>query len=49
MLKTESKMMKVYDMACRETVIKSSGTDGPYQKFKIPYIEQWQMRLAITE
>ena len=49
MLKTESISIKVYDMECRETTIKSSGKDGPYQKFVIPFINQWQMILAISE
>jgi hypothetical protein len=49
MLITASRTIKVYDMECRETIIKSSGTDGPYKKFSIPYIDQWQMRLVITE
>jgi hypothetical protein len=49
MLRTNSSSIKVYDMQCRETIIKSSGNDGPYQKFRIPYIDQWQMRIATTE
>ena len=49
MLKTDKQIIKVYDMHCRETLIKSSGTDGPYQKFLIPEIGQWKMVLAVTE
>jgi hypothetical protein len=49
MVRTDRRLIKVYDMKCRETVIRSSGTDGPYQKFIIPFIDQWQMRLAVTE
>jgi len=36
MLRTEKKAIKLYDMECRETVIRSSGADGPYQKFCTP-------------
>lgn len=49
MLRTESKEIKVYDMECRETVIRSSGEEGPYQKFVIPVVESWQMRLVVTQ
>ena len=49
MLKTENKTITIYDMACRKTEITSSGGDGLYQKFVIPEVEQWQIRLAICE
>jgi hypothetical protein len=49
MLRTESSRVKVYDMECREILVRSSGEDGPYRKFLIPFIDQWQMRLVITE
>jgi hypothetical protein len=49
MVRTESKSVKVYDMECRETTIMSSGSDGPYQRFVIPYVDPWQMRLVITD
>ena len=49
MLRTESNIIKVYDMQCSETSIKSSSIDGPYRKFTIPSIAPWQMRLVITE
>ncbi len=49
MLRTESRFIKVYDMECRETSVKSSGTDGPYQKFTLKMIDPWQMRLVVTE
>lgn len=48
-LRTEKKTIKLYNMECRETAIQSSGTDGPYQKFIIPYVDPWQIRLVITE
>ncbi len=47
MLKTEKSTIKVYDMSCKETLIKSSGEDGPYQKFVIPYVDPWQVRLIV--
>lgn len=49
MLRTENPTIKVYDMNCKETVIRSSGTDGPYQKFFIPYVDPWQVRLIVNE
>jgi len=49
MLRTENRAIKLYDMDCRGTVIRSSGADGPYQKFIIPYVDPWQIRLVVTE
>ena len=49
MLRTENMSIKVYDMECKESVIRSSGVDGPYQKFIIPYVDPWQIRLVISE
>lgn len=49
MIKTLNKSVRVYDMNCRESVIRSAGNDGPYQKFVIPYVEAWKMCLVITE
>ncbi len=49
MLHTDLEAIKLFDMACKETIIPSSGTDGPYRKFVIPYVDPWQIRLAICE
>jgi hypothetical protein len=49
MLQTENKAIRLYDMECRATIITSSGVDGPYKKFVIPYVDPWQMRLVVTE
>ncbi|MEJ7678135.1 MAG: hypothetical protein WKG06_09785 [Segetibacter sp.] len=49
MLKTENTTIKVYDMTCKKTVIKSTGVDGPYQKFVIPNVDPWQVRLIVNE
>jgi hypothetical protein len=49
MLHTKNTTIRVYDMDCKETVISSSGTDGPYKKFIIPYVDAWQIRLIINE
>ena len=49
MLRTENKAIKVYDMECREILIRSSGADGPYQKFVIPSVDPWQARLIVNE
>ncbi|RIJ46484.1 hypothetical protein D1614_18930 [Maribellus luteus] len=47
MLQTENTKIKVYDMNCKETIIQSSGENGLYQKFIIPEVDPWQMRLVI--
>ncbi|HTN08811.1 hypothetical protein [Agriterribacter sp.] len=49
MIRTNKKLIRVFDMKCKETVIPSSGTDGPYQKFIIPYVDAWQIRLVMCE
>ena len=49
MLRTENKTIKVYDMACKEMLIQSSGSDGAYQKFVIPEVGAWEIRLVISE
>ncbi len=49
MLRTENKTIKLYDMKCGKTVIRSSGEDGPYQKFIIPEVDSRQMRLVVSE
>lgn len=49
MLHTENKTIKVYDMACKETEIQSSGTDGAYQNFVIPEVGAWENRLVVSE
>jgi hypothetical protein len=49
MIKTENRTLELFDMDCRETIIRSKGTDGPYQKFIIPAVDPWQMRLAVCE
>jgi len=49
MLRTPNRSVKVYDMECRETVITSSGADGEYQKFVIPEVDPWQIRLVVNE
>jgi hypothetical protein len=46
MLRTGNKTIKVYDMACKETVIQSSGADGAYQKFVIPEVRAWEINLV---
>ena len=49
MLRTEKKTIRLYDMKCKETFIRSTGSDGPYQKFIIPEIDPWQAGLILTE
>lgn len=49
MLYTKGKTIKVYDMENKETILKSSGQSGPYQRFVIPYVDPWEMRLIAIE
>lgn len=49
MLHTENQTARLYDMSCAPTVIRSTGSDGPYRKFVIPSVAPWQMRLVVTE
>ena len=49
MLRTGNKTIKVYDMACKETEIQSSETDDSYQKFLIPEVGAWEIRLLLCE
>ena len=49
MLRTESESIICFDMECRETVVRSSGKDGPYRKFVLPEVGPWQMGLIIAE
>ena len=49
LLKTTGNTIKVYDMNSKETIITTIGKDGPYQKFVIPYVDPWQMRLVINK
>ncbi len=49
LLRTEKKRVTFYDMECKATTLFSSATDGPYQKFTIPYIDPWQIRLLVIE
>jgi hypothetical protein len=46
MLRTENNSIQVYDMACKKTVITSSGKDGAYQKFVIPEVRAWEINLV---
>jgi len=45
MLRTENMAIRVYDMTCNQTVVRSSGSDGPYQRFIISSVDPWQIRL----
>jgi hypothetical protein len=49
MLRKEYKAMRLYDMECREKVIRSSEEDRSYQKFMIPKVDSWQVRLIVNE
>jgi len=49
MLLTTKETLKLYDMQCKEIIIRSSGTDGPYRKFVIPEVGPWEIRLAVNE
>lgn len=49
MLRTTSQVVKISDMECKWKKIRSSGVDGPYQKFVIDRVDPWQIRLLLTE
>ena len=46
LLRTKTRSIKLSDMNCNESVIQSSGSDGHYQKFIIPFVDPWQIRLV---
>ncbi len=48
LLRTRHKQVRVWDMQCRETSLEAAATDGPYQKFVIPSVAPWQMKLVVT-
>ncbi len=47
-LLTNRKSIELYDMQSKKTVIRSSGVEGSYQKFVIPYVDPWQVRLVVN-
>ncbi len=49
MIRTEKESIRIYDMECRESMVRSSGKDGPYQKFVLPEVNPWQMRLVVCD
>lgn len=48
-IRTDIGSIKVYNMECGETIVPSSGKDGPYQKFVLPNLDPWKMVLIIGE
>jgi hypothetical protein len=46
MLRAAGEEIAVFDMGCAETRIRSSGADGSYQRFVLPPINAWEMRLV---
>jgi hypothetical protein len=49
MVRTDRKEISVYDMNCGKVTVSSSMADGPYQKFILPEVPAWQMRLVCTK
>jgi hypothetical protein len=49
MIKTDRKEISVYDMNCGAVTVSASSADGGYQKFILPEIPAWQMRLVCTK
>jgi len=45
MLFTEQTELNVFDMNCAEVSVRSEGSDGAYQRFSLPPIGPWEMRL----
>jgi hypothetical protein len=48
-LLTQSDQIKVFDMDCREHVVRAGGRDGPYRHFTLLPIEPWSARLVVQE
>lgn len=49
MIHTTDETIRVYDMNCKETVIRADGKEGPYRRFVIPHVKAWEMQLVVTE
>jgi hypothetical protein len=49
MLRTDKTALRMYDMQCNTTLIRSIERDGPYQKFVINNVDPWEARLLTTE
>jgi hypothetical protein len=49
LLRTDHKRIRVWDMHGKETTLAAAATDGPYQKFVLPNVGPWEMRLVVTE
>ena len=43
MINTDIGSIRVFDMDCKETIVPSTGRDGPYQKFVLPHLDPWKM------
>ena len=41
--------LRVVDMDCAETAIRSDGLHGPYRRFRIPCIPAWRMILCVCQ
>lgn len=48
MLKTDQPSIRVYDMNCKETTVRSTGSDGGYRKFVIPVAEARHIYLVVN-
>jgi hypothetical protein len=48
-LLTDRDTIRVYGMDGKPTSIQSNGTDGPYRSFVVPEVEDWAIRLVVTE
>jgi hypothetical protein len=46
MLKTTHQQLRVTDTELREETVTASGNDGEYQRFVIPQIGPWDIRLV---
>lgn len=48
MLRTTGEEIRLFDMRCSETRVRSAGSDGACRKFVLPPIDPWQMRLILA-
>ncbi len=48
MLRTKKTELSAYDMNCEEITIHASGRDGSYNKFILPSVRPWEIRLLLV-
>ena len=49
MVRTPHEVLTMYDMSARAEQVRATGREGIYQKFVLPRIPAWKMRLIVFE